>query len=184
MPDATSNPAKTVARRGFQTARTSYQKYLGVRAAGTGHIIRAVDELRAEGIPVELSIMEDVPNAEMPQRIQRADVVIDQLVIGWYAMFALESMAMGKPVVCYIRPDLHEFYIEAGLLEPGELPLLDTSVLRLKETLRHLASLPRRELREIGLRSRAFVEKHHSIDAVGRIFHRINQELGLRPARP
>ncbi len=150
---------------------------------GTGQIVRAVEDLRAEGMPVELSIVEDVPNVEMPQRIRSADVVIDQVVIGWYAMFALESMAMGKPVVCYIRPDLHEFYMGAGLLEPGELPLIDTSVLRLKETLRHLASRPRRELRETGLRSRAFVEKHHSIEAVGRIFHRINQELGLRPTR-
>ena len=149
---------------------------------GTAQIIRAVDELRAEGVSVELSIIEAVPNAQMPEHIQAADVVIDQLVIGWYAMFALESMAMGKPVVCHIRPDLHEFYTGAGLLEPDELPLIDTSVLNLKETLRHLASLPRRELREIGLRSRAFVEKHHSITAVGQVFHRINQDLGVRPA--
>jgi hypothetical protein len=150
---------------------------------GTGEIVRAVEELRAEGLPIELSVIEDVPNAEMPKHIKAADVVVDQLVIGWYAMFALESMAMRKPVVCYIRPDLHEFYITAGLLDPGELPLIETSVLKLKETLRHLASLPRRELRDIGLRSRSFVEKHHSIEAVGRIFDRINQELGLRPSR-
>src|SRR5262249_37798948 len=73
---------------------------------GTGEIVRAVEVLRAEGLPIELSVIEDVPNAEMPKHIKAADVVVDQLVIGWYAMFALESMAMRKPVVCYIRPDL------------------------------------------------------------------------------
>lgn len=147
---------------------------------GTDHIIRAVDELREEGLAMELTILEDVPNADVPRQILAADVVIDQLVIGWYAMFAIEGMALGKPVVCYIRPDYRDFYTDAGLLQPGELPFVDTSVQTIKETLRYLASLRRRELRNIGLRSRAYVEKHHSIEAIGMVFDRINKELGLK----
>ena len=130
-----------------------------------------------------MSVIEGVPNAQVPVLIQAADVVVDQLVLGWYAMFALEGMALGKPVVCHVRSDFHNLYIGAGLLERGELPLVDASIHTIKETLRHLASLPRRELHEIGLRSRAFVEKHHSIKAVGAEFDRINRELSLRPSR-
>ena len=150
---------------------------------GTSHILRAVEQLQAEGLDIELSVVEGVPNAQMFGLIQAADVVVDQLLLGWYAMFALEGMVLGKPVVCFVKPDLLEFYIGAGLLEPGELPLIDASILTIKDTLKRLASLPRRELRDAGLRSRAFVERHHSIDAVGKVFDRINRSLGLRPTR-
>ena len=36
---------------------------------------------------------------------QRADLIIDQLMTGWYGGFAVEAMAMGKPVVAYVRGD-------------------------------------------------------------------------------
>jgi glycosyltransferase involved in cell wall biosynthesis len=148
---------------------------------GTRHIIEAVDDLRAHGVAIELSIVESLPNSQMSDRIRAADVVVDQLIVGWYAMFALESMTLGKPVVCYVRQDLRDLYIGAGLLEAGELPLIEASVATIKETLEQIAALPRSSLHEIGLRSRAFVEKHHSIEAVGQVFDRINRELGLRP---
>ncbi|GAK00997.1 hypothetical protein JCM19055_4134 [Geomicrobium sp. JCM 19055] len=37
---------------------------------------------------------------------QKATVVIDQLRIGSYANLTMESMALGKPVICYVREDL------------------------------------------------------------------------------
>jgi len=40
--------------------------------------------------------------------ILASDIVIDQLLAGWYGAFAVESMALGKPVICYLREnDLH-----------------------------------------------------------------------------
>jgi hypothetical protein len=81
-----------------------------------------------------------------------------------------------------VRPDLRDLYVCAGLLEPEELPLIDASFGTIKDTLMRLAALPRSALRDIGLRSRTFVEKHHSIEAVGKVFDRINRELGLEPS--
>lgn len=149
---------------------------------GTSHIIQAVEELKGEGWEIELSVVEGVPNAQIFSLISTADVVVDQLLIGWYAMFALEGMALGKPVVCYIREDLRDFYIGAGLLDMNELPVIEASVHTIKDTLKHLAKLPRRDLRNAGLRSRAFVERRHSIDAVGKVFDQINRNLSLRPS--
>jgi glycosyltransferase involved in cell wall biosynthesis len=146
---------------------------------GTGQIVKAVDALRARGLAIELSIVESVPNSQMPDLIRAADVVIDQLVVGWYAMFALEAMALGKPVICYVRPDLRDLYVGADLIEPGELPLIEASAGSIEDILMQVASMPRPALRALGLRSRAFVEKHHSIEAVGRVFDRINRQLGL-----
>jgi len=147
---------------------------------GTKHIMKAVEELQAEGLSVELSLVEGVPNTKLLEMIQSADVVLDQLVIGWYAMFALEGMASGKPVVCHVRQDFLDLYIGTGLLEPDELPLINTTISTLKDTIRQLALRPRSELHEIGLRSHEFVKKHHSIESIGKVFDNINREISLR----
>ena len=109
------------------------------------------------------------------------DIIADQLVIGWYAMFAPEAMALEKPVLCYLRPDLLEFYIAAHLLEPGEIPIINCSPATVKDTLRQLIQHPER-LAEIGARSRQFVLRHHSTTAVGAVFDRINRSLGVLPS--
>ena len=50
-------------------------------------------------LPVELDIVEGVPHDEARERYARADIVVDQLNAGWHGVFALEAMALGKPVV-------------------------------------------------------------------------------------
>src|SRR5256885_9029967 len=46
---------------------------------GTADVLAAVDSLRARGAPVELDLIEGVPNREARLRYAAADVVIDQL---------------------------------------------------------------------------------------------------------
>jgi len=148
---------------------------------GTGFMLRAVEELRAEGIPVEIEVLQRVPNEEVLRGILRADVVLDQLIIGWYAMTAIEAMSLGKPVVCHVRPDLHDLYVGAGLLEPDELPLVDASPRTIKEAIRSLATRDRRELVELGRRGQAYVRRRHSLETIGADFARINLRLGIHP---
>ncbi|HCK19015.1 MAG TPA: hypothetical protein DHW36_10915 [Thalassospira sp.] len=148
---------------------------------GTSYILKAVEELKSEGYDVELVLAEGVPNTEMPELIRSVDVVVDQLVIGWYAMFALESMALGKPVICHVRPEYHDLYVAAGLIEPDEIPLINADVHTIKDTLRQYASDKRSELGDLGRRSRLFAEKHHSVASVGRVFDRINRSIGVEP---
>ena len=59
-------------------------------------------------LPVELDIVEGVPHDVARERYARADIVVDQLNAGWHGVFALESMALGKPVVTYLKPDVVE----------------------------------------------------------------------------
>lgn len=149
---------------------------------GTHYFIKAINELIEEGLDIELVLLEKVPNNEVKRVMASVDIVADQLVIGWYAMFALEAMAMGKPVLCYLRDDLKDLYVASGLVAPHEIPIINCSSITVKETIRHLA-LHREELSEIGQRSREYVLKHHSLQAVGAIFDRINNSLGLKPQR-
>lgn len=146
---------------------------------GTRFFQQAVERLKQRGYEVELVMVQGVPNTELKKMIDDCDIVADQLVIGWYAMFAIEAMALGKPVLCYVRDDLEELYISAGLLERGELPLVKCSPRDLIDVIEKLV-VDRSELRAIGARGRAYVEKHHSLDTIGTMFGAINETLKVR----
>jgi glycosyltransferase involved in cell wall biosynthesis len=149
---------------------------------GSDHFIRAVEELRAEGVDVELVVRERVSNEVIRQTMAEVDVVADQLIVGWYAMFALEAMAMGKPVLCYLRQDLLDLYEAEGLLDHGEMPIVNCGPLSVKEAIRGLAA-DKSQLAGIAERGRSFVRKHHSIEAIGGVFDRINREIGVVPSQ-
>lgn len=145
---------------------------------GTNFFVDAIEQLQAEGEPVELVLLERVGNERVLEAMESVDVVADQLVVGWYGMFALEAMAMEKPVLCYLRSDLEELYQTAGLLEQGETPIVRCSPETVKDTIRELV-VNRHELPRIGKLSREFVLRHHSLESVGTVFDMINREIGL-----
>ena len=146
---------------------------------GTRFFIQAVAELRSEGYPVELRLVRKMPNAELRELIRRADIIADQLIIGWYAMFALEGLSAGKPVLCRLRPDLMELYEFAGLVEPGEIPIVNCDHRTVKAEIRKL--LENRELMAaLGRAGRAYAVRHHSLEAIGGLFDQANRRLGLR----
>jgi hypothetical protein len=77
-------------------------------AKGTKYILAAVEQLRAEGVLFDFLLVENLSNSEAIKVYEKSDLVIDQLLAGWYGAFAVESMALGKPVICYLREnDLH-----------------------------------------------------------------------------
>jgi len=124
---------------------------------GTAQVIDACAQL-----PVDLDIVEGLPHDEARQRYARADIVVDQLNIGWHGVFALEAMALGKPVVAHLKPDVVERSAEAFGVR---IPIIATTPARLADALRPLvedAELRRR----IGAESRAYVEQVHDIDRV------------------
>lgn len=150
---------------------------------GTQALLEAIETVRREGLEVELVLLERVPNSEIRAAMEDADLVADQFVIGWYAMFAIEAMSLGKPALCYLRTDLIDLYVKAGLIEPGEIPLVNTVAGGIAERLRWAAAHSA-ELEEIGRRGRAFVEKHHSLERIGAEFTKILEAIGVekRPA--
>ena len=131
---------------------------------GSKHFIRAVEELREEGLAVELQLIQRRPNSEVRAMLAGADIAADQLLSPGYAMFSIEAMAAGRPVLNNIRT------LPADLLATEVLeacPAVDTDPARVKDELRSLVQDPDRR-REIGLAGREFVRRFHSIDALGR----------------
>ena len=148
---------------------------------GTRYFIQAVDELKREGLSIELVLIEKLPNDQIRELMMKVDVVADQLIIGWYAMFALEAMALGKPVLCFVREDLKQLYIDTGLIGEDELPVINCSPSTVKDVLRKLVE-NRQDLHIIGQRGREFVVKHHSLEVIGSTFDKINRSLGITPS--
>jgi hypothetical protein len=131
---------------------------------GTETVLTAVESLRARGAPVELDLIEGVPNAEARLRYAAADVVVDQLRVGWYGMFAIESMALAKPVVVHLDEQTAAETEQAFGLE---LPLVRADESSLEDVLAGLVEV-RGELPVLGRRSREYVERVHSHTAVAR----------------
>src|SRR5215831_1698544 len=124
---------------------------------GTEHVIEACAQL-----PVELEIVEGLRHDEARERYARADIVVDQLNAGWHGVFALEAMALGKPVVSHLKPDVVERTAEAFGVE---VPIVPATADTLVDALRPLAEDAALR-RELGARSRAYVEQVHDIDRV------------------
>lgn len=124
---------------------------------GTRFVIEAVEALKKRHPEVELALVENMTHDEVRRLYERADVVVDQLLAGWYGGFAVEAMALGKPVVCYIREtDLR--FIPDAMRE--DLPFIQACPGDILDVLE--ATLARREeLAPLGRKSRAFVERWH-----------------------
>jgi glycosyltransferase involved in cell wall biosynthesis len=124
---------------------------------GTRYVIEACEQL-----PVDLDIVEGVNHEAARERYARADIIVDQLNAGWHGVFALESMALGKPVVAHLKPDVVERSAEGYGIR---LPIVPAT----KETLAE-ALLPLVEdaalRRQIGAAGRAYVEQVHDIDRI------------------
>jgi hypothetical protein len=91
---------------------------------GTAYIIEALNKLQKHYRNIEVIFVENVPNKEALALYKTADLIIDQLLIGWYGGVAIEVMKMGKPVMVFIRksdlqyipPEMAESCLETFLI--------------------------------------------------------------------
>ncbi|MGZ4386497.1 MAG: hypothetical protein ACXVZO_06180 [Gaiellaceae bacterium] len=120
---------------------------------GTEHVVAA-----CEGLPVELEVIQGLPNAQALERYRAADIVVDQLRAGWYGVFAIEAMALGKPVVTFLHEDAVRRTEEAFGIE---VPIVSATAEGLRETLGALVEAGPAEWRRRGEASRAYVERVH-----------------------
>lgn len=127
-------------------------------AKGTAYIVDAVNKLQQEGILFDFILVEGKSNADARSLYERADLVIDQLLAGWYGGLAVEAMALGKPVISYLRrSDL--VFIPPKMLE--ELPIIEANPSSIYSVLREWLTVRVDDLMERGAMSRKYVEYWH-----------------------
>jgi glycosyltransferase involved in cell wall biosynthesis len=127
------------------------------RRKGTDEVIAA-----CEGLDADLVLVEGLHHTEAFDRYREADIVVDQLNAGWYGLFAIECMALGKPVVSF----LHEEAVRRTEEELGEhVPVVRATKDDLRARLEPLVASAA-ERQRIGAASRAYVERVHDLERV------------------
>lgn len=125
---------------------------------GSPYIYDAVEKLKAEGYPVEYYYIHDKPSKLMRYYQAQADIVVEQLIYGWWGSTGVETMALGKPVVCYLNKGFKEFF-HATFPEYGELPIVEADTQSIYQVLKQLVTDEALRTRA-GLASRKFAEAH------------------------
>lgn len=125
---------------------------------GTRFLLDAVARLQAEGLEFDLRLVEGVTREEAKTVYRSADLVVDQLLIGWYGGVAVEAMALERPVIAYLRDD------DLSVLQPemrAEIPVIPAQPATIHDVLKELLTTRRGELAEIGRRGRDYVGRWH-----------------------
>ncbi len=136
---------------------------------GTEFVRRAVERLRAEGVRFRYVEVTSRSYQEVMQLTRQADLVVDQLLVGAHGVYALEAMALGKPVIGYIAPYVQGTY-------PPDLPIVNANPDTIEAVLRDWLSdgEARRARGEV---SRAYVERRHDYRVVARQLSEIYASL-------
>jgi hypothetical protein len=134
------------------------------------------ERFRAEGRDIDLFYATGIPNRDVRYYQLQSDVVCDMLTFGWFGSNVREAMMLGKPAVCYLRPEWLE---QVRAQVPGyveELPVVSATPETVHEVVSELLDDPEQR-REIGERGREFALKWHSARAAALRFDEIYSEL-------
>lgn len=136
---------------------------------GTKTIESVIHRLTSEGLSFEYRRVEHLNHQQAIQLYRQADIVIDQILCGSHGLFSVEAMALGKPVVAYIRDDLVPKF-------PPDLPIVNANPDGLYEKVKELILDP--DLRyQLGMRGRAYAERVHNVEYVVNRLIEIYQQL-------
>lgn len=130
----------------------------GKNIKGSPFILDAAERLKQEGHKIEYMYITDVPIRDMRYYQVQADIVVEQLIYGWWGSTFIETSALGKPVVCYLRSSWKEFFFKT-FPEYDELPIIEANTSNIYEVLKRLVM--DHEYRQLmGRKSRQFAEQH------------------------
>ena len=130
---------------------------------GTGLILNAIRNLQKSGFEFELVLIEGHSHAEAREYLKKIDVLVDQLFAGWYGGVAVEAMALGKPVLAYIRDEDLKF-VPSKMA--SDLPIVRATPDTIQSSLQEVLEMPRAQLLELARQSRAYVERWHNPNTI------------------
>lgn len=142
---------------------------------GTPILMQALSELEAEGLTFDLKVITGMAHDEAMDWYRKADLIVDQLLLGWYGVLTLEGLALGKPVVVYVRDDLYEAFTP-------RIPIANATPDTLKDVLRPLIG-EFEARRAIAQQGPEFVRQVHDVRTVASQLREIYDEVAAKPIR-
>lgn len=142
---------------------------------GTEYFLEAIQRLKSEGHPVDLVLIEKMPNSDVRRIMKECDIVLDQLILVGYGLTAIEGMASGKLVVSnlsdsrYCRVFRYYSYL-------SECPIVSATPASVYDVLREIIT-NREKYMDRGVRGREYVMKYHSYRAGNLMWGRIYEKI-------
>jgi len=147
----------------------------GKNIKGSPIIVAAIKKLEAEGYPVEYVFFRDRHIAEVRFLQAQADIVVEELLYGMWGSTGVEVMALGKPLVTYLRPEWKDFFLKT-FPEYSSLPIIQANVKNIYEELKKLV-IDTDYRRRKGQESRCFSEAHFSPEMNTKAFAKLLEAL-------
>lgn len=129
-------------------------------AKGSRFIIQTVEILKKK-YPINFILVEKMTQIEAFEQYKKADIIIDQIIGGTYGVFAIEAMALGKPVITYITDEMKQNL-------PAELPIVSANPDDLEEVLEELIQNENKRV-SLGNHGVEYVRKYHDCDKNAKI---------------
>jgi len=133
------------------------------RIKGTEFVLSAFSQLAKDGFCFEPVLIEGLSHSDAISQYKTLDILVDQLLIGWYGALSVELLSLGKIVIANIdvqdpSPTISELITD--------LPILHATPDSLYSVLKSLINTDPTTLHRLSLASRAFVEKWHDPDKI------------------
>lgn len=141
-------------------------------AKGTAFVLEAYEQLKRKYDNIELVLVEGKTQQEAFEIYKTADIIVDQLYAGTYGVFAIESMALGKPVITYISDEMKERL-------PEELPIISGGTKSIVNALELLINDPKLRITK-GIQGRKYVENYHDY----RVIAHVLKDIYYKKAKP
>lgn len=133
---------------------------------GSDFIETAIEEL-SNVYNIEYLRVENMKQEQAFELYKKADIIIDQLRTGTYGVFAIEGMALGKPVITYVTDEMKNSL-------PDSLPIISANSQNIKMQIEYLLRDANLRLK-LGKEGRTYVETYHD--------YRINSRMLLNVYR-
>lgn len=128
---------------------------------GTKYVIEVMENICSKNSNIEFFMVENLNFDEALEAYKSADLLIDQLLYGWYGGVAVEAMSLGVPVVAYLE------YPQSNLLPEGfleDMPILNASIENLEAKIIEFTNFTTNQRIDLIEKSLCFVTKWHMPD--------------------
>ena len=131
----------------------------GLNIKGSPVIVEIMRRIEAELPYVEFVELTGLKTQDMVHEQQKADIVIDQLRYGWWGSTGVEAMALGKVLVCYVRPSWEANFL-LNFPEYSDIPVVNVNTGNFYEVMINLLTNDEM-INDLKARSRLFAEAHY-----------------------
>lgn len=142
---------------------------------GSEFLIAAIEQLRKEGLQIELVLLERVQNSEVLETMRTVDILAEQFVLQFYGLSGIEGLATGLPVIANLSMDDY-LQVLRRFSYLDECPIVAASVEMLTDVLRRLVTDPALRA-SLGRAGRQYAEKYHSYSMTRHLFGAIHRSL-------